>query len=168
MMTDLREGKLTFSFPGGWVAEPYDTWVIYQKHIKDCCCGLNAADFLAIDQENTLWIIEVKDYRIHRRGKIISLIDEMAIKVAHTLSGLVIAAKDSNHAQYQFARECVHVNRFRVVLHLEQPMKPSKLFPRQFMLADIQSKLKQLIKPIDAHPLVVEKDDLRYVGWNVR
>ncbi|MDR3569923.1 MAG: DUF559 domain-containing protein [Syntrophobacteraceae bacterium] len=42
----------------------------------------------------------------------------------------------------------------RVVLHLEQPTRNSKLFPRAIDPAAIQQKLKQLLKAIDAHPKV--------------
>lgn len=54
------------------------------------------------------------------------------------------------------------------VLHLEQPAKASKLFPRVFDLADVQQKLRQLIKPLDPHPLVVDMDRLGSVAWTVR
>ena len=54
----------------------------------------------------------------------------------------------------------------RVVLHLEQPRSHSKLFPRVFDLADVQQKLKQLVRTIDAHPMVVEQESLDRVRWS--
>jgi hypothetical protein len=58
-------------------------------------------------------------------------------------------------------------NRIRVVLHLEQPTKHSKLFPRPIDPAWVEQKLKQLLKAIDPHPKVVAIGRLRDVGWSV-
>ncbi|MCI5151076.1 MAG: hypothetical protein D3916_17125 [Candidatus Electrothrix sp. MAN1_4] len=67
------------------------------------------------------------------------------------------------------AHEAVTANRFRVVLHLEQPVKHSKLFPRAIDPADIQQKLRKLVKAIDPHPLVIEKAiGLDRVPWSVQ
>ncbi len=40
------------------------------------------------------------------------------------------------------------------------------LFPRAFDLADVQQKLKQLLRAIDAHPVVVEQGSLDRTKWN--
>ena len=58
--------------------------------------------------------------------------------------------------------------RLRVVLHLEQPVRPSTLFPRAIDPANIQLRLKQLIKAIDPHPLVTEIANMRGVAWTVQ
>ena len=47
----------------------------------------------------------------------------------------------------------------------EQPASHSKLFPRVYNRAAIQQKLKQLVKPIDAHPQVVELGNMLHVPW---
>ena len=166
-MTVLRESNLTFTFRSGWQVEKYDTWPIYLNQIKDSCGGLKGVDFIALDPHGTLWLIEVKDYRRNRRIKKISIWNEMSLKTVHTLAGFVIATQHANHPHTQFAQNCLCVNRIRVVLHLEQPQKPSKLFPRPYDLANIQLKLKQMVKPIDAHPRVVEMADLSGISWTV-
>lgn len=66
-----------------------------------------------------------------------------------------------------YADNCLRAHRLRVVFHLEQPAKHSRLFPRAFNLADVRQQLRQKIKPIDAHALVVEMRDLTKVGWTV-
>ena len=55
----------------------------------------------------------------------------------------------------------------RVVLHLEQPRTHSKLFPRAIDPAKVLQKLRQLVKPIDAHPLVVETSRMASLAWTV-
>ena len=56
--------------------------------------------------------------------------------------------------------------KLRFILHLEQPIQHSKLFPRTLEPSKIQQKLKQLIKPIDAHPRVVELNNMAHVPWS--
>ena len=46
-----------------------------------------------------------------------------------------------------------------VVLRLEQPAVLSKLFPRVADPANLTQKLKQLLKPVDPHPRVVDGRD---------
>ena len=53
-------------------------------------------------------------------------------------------------------------------LHLEQPAKHSRLFPRAINPANVKQQLKQLIKPIDPHPLVTETRRMNGVAWSVR
>jgi hypothetical protein len=52
-------------------------------------------------------------------------------------------------------------------LHLEQPATHSKLFPRAIDPANVLMKLKQLVKPIDPHPLVVETGHMASLTWTV-
>jgi hypothetical protein len=115
----------------------------------------------------TLWMIELKDYRQFRRTKDdkISLWDEVAIKARDTLAGLFAAKVEVGCDNHDFARQSLTATKLRVVLHLEQPSSHSKLFPRAYDPADIQQKLKQLVKPIDAHPRVVELGNMDHVPW---
>jgi hypothetical protein len=55
----------------------------------------------------------------------------------------------------------------KVVLHLEQSKKSSKLFPRVYDPANVKEKLRQLIKPINAHPKITEMGNMYGVAWTV-
>lgn len=124
-------------------------------------------DFLAIEpQDRTLWLIEVKDCRRYPRKKEISLWDEVAIKARDTLAGLFAAKVEAGHADHAFARRCVTATKLRVVLHLEQPATHTKLYRRIYDPADVQQKLKQLVRPIDPHPRVVELSNTAGVPWS--
>jgi hypothetical protein len=66
-----------------------------------------------------------------------------------------------------FAGEILSCTEIRVVVHLEQPATPSRLFPRAIKPADVLQRLKQLVKAIDPHPRVVEKAAMEGIPWKV-
>ncbi len=167
-MPRLTEAKLACDFPPAWRVTKYDEWAFYRNQFQNCCTGNKAMDFLAFDPaDQTLWMVELKDYRQFRRTKDdkIPLWDEVAIKARDTLAGLFAAKVEAGHNDHAFAQQSLTATKLRVVLHLEQPVTHSKLFPRVYDPADIQQKLKQLVKPINAHPLVIELNNMFRVPW---
>lgn len=167
-MTALREGSLEHRFAPGWIASKYDEWPFYRDHFQHACGGNKAVDFLAQDPDETLWLVELKDYRLHPRTKPIAVADEVAMKVRDSLAGLVAASKwHSHHAHAEQAQRHLGAKRMRVVLHYEQPEHGSKLFPRKQELSVLQQKLKQLVRVVDAHPLVVDLESKGRVPWQM-
>ena len=166
-MTTLNEGKLACTFPAAWRVTKYDDWAFYKNQFGSSCGGNKAVDFLAYDPSGTLWLIELKDYREYRRTKDdkLSLWEEMALKARDTLAGLFAAKVDQAHPDQPYASQAMGALKLRVVLHLEQPRSHSKLFPSAYDPADVQQKLKQTLKPIDAHPKVIELNNMRPVPW---
>lgn len=168
-MPSLTEGKLRFDFPEGWEVTPYDNWAFYKNQFKDCCGGNKAVDFLAYDpKQDQLWLIEVKDYRRHPRTKSIHVWDEMAKKARDTLAGLVAAKANASDPDKPWATVALKKTKLRFVLHIEQPTQHSKLFPRALDPAKLQEKIRQLIKPIDAHPMVTELNKMAKVQWSAK
>ena len=169
MTTTLTEQQLTFTFAEGVEASQYDDWAFYRNQFSAVCGGTKAVDFVCLDGDQ-LWLIEVKDYRHHRRTKLVDLGDEVAAKVRDTLAGLVAASCNANEAEERHvARQAVGRSRLRVVLHLEQPRHPSRLFPRAVDPDDVLLKLKQRLKAVDAHPRVVDQSTLdAQMPWAVR
>lgn len=86
-----------------------------------------------------------------------------------TLAGLAAAKCNAVEPdEKQFAKSALQNSKIRVVLHLEQPLKSSKLFPRAIDNSKVQLKLKQWLKTVDAHPVVVDEGALRTgMGWVV-
>ncbi len=159
---------LNFDFPDDWRVSKYDDWSFYRNQFSRMWNGIKSLDLLAIDPNKTAWLIEVKDYRINSRTKPSDLGEEIAHKVFDTLAAIIPAkthATDSN--EKQLARAVSTSRELRVVLHLEQPEKHSKLRPRAINPADVQQKIRQLLKPVDAHPLVVDMSLMRDLEWNV-
>ena len=167
-MPAITEGDLIFTFANGWSAEKYDGWSHYRNQFMSTCGGTKAMDVLAMEPQGCCWLVEVKDYRRHRRTKTIHLAEEVAKKVRDTLAGLVSARFHANDAgEMDAAKRALRSTNIRVVLHLEQTTKPSGLFPRAIDPADVLQRLKQLIKAIDPHPRVVESARMASIPWEV-
>jgi hypothetical protein len=191
-MPQLVEGKLTFHFPEDWEVGKLDDWGFYRNQfaklgsgLRTPCAqcdaelrcqvcgtrkalGIKAVDILARAPNDTLWLLEVKDYRTSSRTKVIDLADEVAMKVRDSLAALFAAAMTANEEKEKsFARTVVQSMRIRIGLHLEQPKKHSKLFPRAIDLADVQLRMKQLLKSVDPHPAVFEIDVCPPQLWTV-
>jgi hypothetical protein len=167
-MPSITEGTLTFQFPDDWQITKFDEWRFYRNQFQQVCGGAKAIDVLAIAADRCVWAIEIKDYRRYRRAKTIELTDEVACKVRDSLAALVAARVNANDAgEKQISSAALACNRIRVVLHLEQPAKHSKLFPRAIDPAQVTQKLKQLLKAIDPHPQVVAIGRPGDVGWSV-
>lgn len=156
-MNAIREGQIEWTFDAAWSATKYDDWAFYRRQYQSCAGGPKAVDILALSgDDSTLWMIEAKDYRRNRReaGKG-SLPQEVAQKAHDTLAGVLAAAMNAVDDEKAFARRAVGAGKVRVVLHLEQPRRPSKLFPVAFDPADVRQQLKRLVRAIDAHPVVM-------------
>lgn len=168
-MTVIQEGALNFSFDAGSHACKYDNWAFYRNQFQNGCCRDNkAVDLLCHSGENA-WLIEVKDYRLHVRTKAVDLADEIAIKVRDTLAGLLAAKVQANDADEKgYARAILRKNTLRVVCHIEQPLKVSRLRPRVIEPDKLQLKLRSLLKAIDPHPVVMDRHSFAPgVPWQV-
>lgn len=154
-MTTLVEGSLTFEFPDEYKASRYDGWAFYRNQFQRVAGGSKAVDFLCIDGTHT-WLIEVKDHSCHPRTKPSKLHDEVAVKVRDTLAGIAAAQANANESgERKSARNSLGSRSWRVVLHLEQARGPSKLRPKIIDLANLRMKLRQAVRSIDPHPMVV-------------
>lgn len=153
----LAEGSLSFEFNQVKFAEKYDDWRHYRGVFNSACGSSKAVDFV-VSKAGTLWLIEVKDYRRHQRTKPSGLADEVMLKVRDTMAGLVSTAYVGVDAhEKSTSRSALSHRKLKVVLHLEQPSKPSRLFPRSVDPADILMKLKQRLRFADCHPTVVDR-----------
>lgn len=162
------EDALTFTFPEASMASKYDDWSHYRNQFQAACGGTKAVDLVYVDQ-GVAWLIEIKDYRVHRRTKAIDLADEIAIKVRDTLAGLMSAQCQANDPdEKRCAKAIVRASRIRIVCHLEQPAKHSRLRPRVIEPDKLVLKLRTLLKAIDPHPTVVDRHSLQpSMNWNV-
>lgn len=167
-MTVLLEGRLQFAFGATCQATKYDEWSFFRNQFQNTCGGAKAVDMLCLSGNN-FWLIEIKDYRLHQRTKSQDMGDEMAIKVRDTLAGLVAAKLNAvDLDEKRFAKKALESKIINVVLHLEQPEKPSRLFPRAIDPASVMQSLKRQLKAIDAHPKVVDKNCLSCkMDWQV-
>lgn len=164
----IQEGALTFTFPANGMASKYDEWSHYRNQFQQTCGASKAVD-IVFAEDGVAWLIEVKDFRQHARLKTIELPDEIAVKVRDTVAGLVSAkCLASDVDEKRCARALVRANIIRVVCHLEQPIKHSRLRPRAIEPDKLVLKLRTLIKAIDPHPSVVDMNSLHpTMNWCV-
>jgi len=189
-MPTIPEDQLRFVFPDGWFASKFDTWSFYCRQFMklasaempcskcrqplECAvcrskrvAGTKGIDILAINVGQTCWQIEIKDYRQTRVGNFFFLADEVALKVRDTLAALVAAKLNANDAgEKELARQALACPQIRIVLHLEQPTPHSIAQSKATRKSQVLQRLKQLVKAIDPHPLVVDMNDDLY-AWNV-
>lgn len=153
----LIEGSLSFELEQVKFAEKYDDWRHYRNVFNSACGSSKAVDFV-VSKADTLWLIEVKDYRTHRRTKPSNLADEVILKVRDTMAGLVSTAfVGMDSGEQSKSRSALSHRKLRIIFHLEQPSKPSRLFPMSVDPADILMKLKQRLRFADCHPIVVNR-----------
>lgn len=167
-MKTIEEGSLAFDFPDTWLATKYDDWVYYRKHFQSSFGGTKAVDILALRANHLFYLIEIKDYRIEPRQKDMELAQEVAEKVRDTLAALfaarIVANKDR---EKDFAERSVKATKIVVILHVEQPTKPTRLHPIEDT-TKLEQKLRQLLRAIDPHPRVTTLTDGNKFGWEVR
>lgn len=153
------EGKIRFDFPDEWKVCRPEKSAFYTRHFQSFCGGSKEIDFLLLEPDSpTLWLLEVKDYTSTSRKKSLDLLDEIAIKARDVLALLLAGAANDplpNRGVGAFMIEGGLPVKIRVVLHLEQPTKPSKLFPGAKITVDFTQKLRRKVRCIDPHPVVV-------------
>lgn len=154
-MPSVTVDRFRFDFLTGWTWLKYDECTYYRCHFNGLASS-KAVDLLALDpQREALWMIEVKDYRRYRRTKPEGLFPEVARKVRDTLAGLAAGRVIANDTlSRQFAAEAMQASRLRVAFLLEQPQRPSKLFPQVIDPATAKTALKKALRAIDPHPFV--------------
>ena len=103
MQRHLVDG-LNFDFPDDWIVSKYDAWSFYRNRFKGISDGIKALDLLAVSPTGTAWLIEVKDYRHHRRTKPSKLADEVRQKVLDTLAAILPAKMNGDVDREPFSR----------------------------------------------------------------
>lgn len=167
-MQNLNVDGLVFSFPADWVVGKYDDWSFYRNQFGKLWQGIKSLDLLAVSPEKIAWLIEVKDYRQHARTKPSELSAEVAHKVFDTLAAMLPAKLHADDlAEKTLARAVCHATKLRVVLHLEQPHNASKLFTHVVNPANLTQQLRKLLKPIDAHPMVIDQRTMGGLVWQI-
>lgn len=164
---------LKFTFPDGCKVAKCDDWNFYRnqfcniRHEKNN--GVKCVDLLVISSDKILWLIEAKDYRVYRRKKTKHPSIEMRDKVFDTLAMLLPAACNAEGDEQDIAKMAIKAKKIHIVLHYEQPNTSSKLFKKDFELNDIQMKMKQIVKSIDPHPIVMGiQSKPASIPWDVR
>lgn len=179
-MFSIKVNSRTFEFPDEWLVMKYDDTPYYKKKFQGKTQGtsglkptMTGVDLIAtnpLGNECVMYLIESKDYRFHRRTKKKTPVAEFVEKVLDTLTGIIptVLCSDSFINGENILREQLRVaQKLRLVYHFEQPANHSKLFPRAYDPADIQSKIRDELRIIDPLALVIDEKNQKKVPWNV-
>lgn len=147
---------MTLAMPAGWWVWKYDDSAFHRNQFQSFAEGSKAVDAVALGADGALWLIELKDYRQHRRTKPSSVFAEMAFKVRSTLAGLAVARRRANDSgEKTRAQQAMDCTQIRIALQVAQSAKPSRLFPQVLEPMDAQMQLKRTVGVVDAHPVCV-------------
>jgi hypothetical protein len=175
MTQSFTEGAFTVDFPDHWAICRAEQTSFYRRHFQSFCVGCREMDFQAYDPHSlVLWLLEIKDYRVFRRTKLLDLADEVAEKTRDVLAMLVVAGVRDNAASApgrfeagEFWNMARNANSIRVVLHCELPATPSRLFPGIKDAANLQTKLNQKLRIVDPHVLFTNRAMAHHLPWEV-
>ena len=143
------DGK-QFTFPAGWQVLKYDDSSFHRNQFQTFAGGSKALDAVALAPDRTLWLIEVKDYTKSQRGKAGTVFSEVAAKLRATLAGLAAAQVRANDMREKdFARKSMCASSLRVVLHLDQPERSSRLFPHVIDPKTARQQLRREVRAVD-------------------
>lgn len=150
-MTKYNEGAYWYEFPAGWKVIRIQEIEFYIRKFQGFNNGSKEVDFVALDEvENSLWLVEAKDYSTHPRSKPGEVVGEIAIKIRDSLT-CIEAMKVSSFSTedsraladtLSMARSC------RVAFHLEVPAVENLSFSR-VEIANMKMKLRNLLRGID-------------------
>ena len=68
----ITEDRLTFTFARGGLSSKYDAWSHYRNQFNSAFGGTKAVD-VVYAAADTGWLIEVKDYRVNRAPRQLTL-----------------------------------------------------------------------------------------------
>lgn len=126
MANRFEEQDLIFDFGTDWHVIKYDDHADFNRRIKKFRDS-RAVDFIAVYDKNSIWFIEVKDFRgypTNNRRRINSgdLAQEVAIKVRDSVAGAVGARQMSSTPDtWKPPMKCLNIDRsIFVVLWLEE------------------------------------------------
>jgi len=145
---------MTLTMPAGWRVWKYDDSAFHRNQFQGFAGGSKAVDAVALGTDGALWLIELKDYRHHRRTKPSSVFAEVALKVRATLAGLAVARLRANDlTEKSLAQQAMACTQIRVALQVAQSFKPSRLFPQVLDPQDAQLQLRRTVGVVDSHPV---------------
>jgi hypothetical protein len=167
MTIKIQEGNLVFNF--AFDAIKFDDSQYYREHFSRIKNGIAAVDILAVNN-NIGYLIEVKDYRHPdtENLELHELIDSLINKIISTLAAILPMKNNANVAtEKQIAILFSKTDELKVILHIELSPPNSKTKQSLWNFQHLQIELKKRLKPIDAHPKVVSKENLKSLPWTV-
>ena len=173
-MQNITVDSRTFCFGDSWLIMKYDETPFYKNHLKNekgWKKSMKGVDLIAFDATyKNLFLIESKDYRVHRRKKKLSPEKEFFEKVIDTFTGILptfLCSNGNTAGENILHKSVANAKKIRLIYQFEQPAKHSKLFPKAYDIADMQCKLRQELRIFDPHVQVIDSTTQFKVDWKV-
>lgn len=167
MSSEIEEDNLRFNFE--FNAIKFDDTQYYKKHFQGIKNNIQAVDILAVN-DSIGYLIEIKDYTYPDTKNLTQneLIETMVSKVVSTLS-VILPMKNNASVieEKEIAKIFSRTEQIRIIFHIEKPPKRRTLKQSTYNFQKMEIALKGKLKPIDAHPKVVSKENLKGLPWTV-
>lgn len=167
MTIEIQEEMLCFNFE--FYAIKFDDSQYYREHFIKIKNNIAAVDILAVN-DSIGYLIEIKDYK-HPDTKNLTpseLIEITVNKVISTLAAILLMKNNAvNEDEKTIAKKFSKVSQIQIVLHIEKPPPRRTLKQSCWDFQAIEKSLKKRLKPIDAHPKIVSKENLKGLPWEV-
>ena len=161
-MNKYHEGAFRYTFPREWKVFRLQTDEFYRRQFQGFNGGSKEVDFIALDGNDCLWLLEAKDFSNHPRSNPRDLAEEVADKVRDSLACLeaMQVSSLSNPGSRVAGEGLSKAQSCRVVLHLEMPT-PGNLALSPIDSSNVRMRLRQLLRGIDSTALVADQSRLR-------
>ncbi len=162
----VSESRLEFEFEEDWRVFQFDKHRDYREHIQKQVQGTDAIDFLGI-YANTVYLIEVKNFRNHRlenQQKLLKghLHEKVGQKVRDSVACIVGAARNSSEPEFWrpfLQMLCDSRKVVKVVLWLEYDLPPRRPTQDKVRASVRTQEFKKKLKWLTSKVLVCNLED---------
>lgn len=152
-----------FTFPNTWETFQFDEWSKYKRITPT---GVKGCDVVGVDEDDTLWLIEMKDYTYPGATQPQDLPEVVAAKAFGTMGVLFSASHlTSEHGYTEVVRRCVDAKRVHVALHIQVKDAHKSRESILSVLAPLKSKILKYTKSLGVANVIVT--DHQYSGSKV-
>lgn len=135
-----------FTFPEEWKVALFDEWPQFRKPAGEL--GVQGCDAIALD-DDTLWIIEAKDYTYPDAHQPEDLPKTVGLKAIGTMAILYSLQRSKTGSEAaDFAEMCAHVSEIKLALHIEVKDGGRKSKQVQAVLMPLKGRLSKVCKSL--------------------
>lgn len=161
-MAVFEQDDLEFQFPDDCLVLPaFDEQSFYKRLCGSQVFQAKGCDILAIYQDDTLYLIEAKDYAHAHPAKVREKPSDLAVTIAKkafdTLAGLVVGAHHSSDEEVrEFCRHALTCSQLCVVATVELARNPKALSGKDALYRrNLKEQLKRNVKELGKPHVIV-------------
>ena len=164
--TEINVDGTLFTFPSDWRVSTFDTWKQFTQVAG--WLGIQGCDLVAIG-EDTVWLIEVKDYTYDSAEPPKDLHETVARKAIGTMAILFAQARSSSHSEANsVATACTTATQIKLALHINVRTGGRASTHLQSALVPIQQQLTRVKKRLGVSRALVTTNFHNAAPWQAR